>query len=247
MLKPLQGKAFQGPYDVQELLEECGWGGRKGSRTPSGVGLWLRQRRFRDFRAHLGWGRGGLRPISPALVEVVLRNGLGLGEERDERERFLAGWADEGKHLVDPGQEGGPLGGARGGCVRWLAWCLLWIGRRGRRLRALGGGRGSGRNGRRDSSRLPKGRTGAPRARNGGVRKGRGFRWHRGVPGNDSPGHEIDRKANAGARPFRVQAHGSECLTRCVEPTGNSKEGPSREHLHDERGRMGPPNRNRGR
>ncbi len=46
-----------------------------------------------------------------------LCDGLRIGEERDEGEGRLAGWTDEGKHLVDPGQEGGPPGGPGGGEV----------------------------------------------------------------------------------------------------------------------------------
>jgi hypothetical protein len=46
-------------------------------------------------------------------------NRLGIGEERDKGEGGLAGWADEGEHLVDPSQEAGPFGWARKGGIGW--------------------------------------------------------------------------------------------------------------------------------
>jgi hypothetical protein len=79
-------------------------------------------------------GSGSVRGRSEAETAV---GGLGWvhseGRQRDGRERRLTGRAEQGKHLIDPCQEGGPRGGTRGGCVRWLAWRLLWPGRRGRR------------------------------------------------------------------------------------------------------------------
>jgi hypothetical protein len=42
-----------------------------------GVGIWVRQRRFRDFRASLRRGRGGDPGLfSPALIKVVVRDRL---------------------------------------------------------------------------------------------------------------------------------------------------------------------------
>ena len=59
---------------------------------------------------------GGLARLgAPALVEVLFRNGLGLGEEREKRERFLAGGTNQREDFVDPGQEGGPPGRPGGG------------------------------------------------------------------------------------------------------------------------------------
>jgi hypothetical protein len=61
--------------------------------------------------------RGGL-----ADVGEDLGDGLRIGEERDKGEGRLTGWTDEGKHLVDPGQEGGPFGGPAGvGSGGWSA------------------------------------------------------------------------------------------------------------------------------
>jgi hypothetical protein len=73
-------------------------------------------------------GRGRLTDVGEDLGD-----GVGVGKECNERERRLTGGADEGKDFKDPSQEGGPSGGARGACVRWLAWGFLWTGRRGRR------------------------------------------------------------------------------------------------------------------
>ena len=71
-----------------------------------------------------GWmverGRGGLADMGQDLCD-----GLGLGEERDEREEFLAGWTDQGEDFIDPGQESRPPGETRGARVRWMAWRLL--------------------------------------------------------------------------------------------------------------------------
>jgi hypothetical protein len=52
-----------------------------------------------------------------------LGNRFRVDEERDERERRLTGWADEGKDLVDSRQEGGPSGRPGRGGVGWLVWC----------------------------------------------------------------------------------------------------------------------------
>jgi len=86
-----------------------------------------------DFGRAYGGAGGPERAGVPALIEVVFRNGLGLGKERDEREGSLAGWTDQGEHFVDPRRKGGLPGGPRGGCIPWLAWWLLWFGRRSRR------------------------------------------------------------------------------------------------------------------
>lgn len=48
-------------------------------------------------------GRSGLTDMGQDL-----RDGLRIGQERDEGEGRLAGWADEGEDFIDPGQEGGP-------------------------------------------------------------------------------------------------------------------------------------------
>jgi hypothetical protein len=61
------------------------------------------------------WRGGGLIDVGEDSVD-----GLRVGEECDEGEGSLAGWTDEGKHLVDPGQEGGPFGEPGGGGVGWL-------------------------------------------------------------------------------------------------------------------------------
>jgi hypothetical protein len=66
------------------------------------------------------WGRGGL-----ADVGQDSGDGLGVGKEGDERERGLAGGADQGENFIDPGQEGGPPGGPGGGDAGWLGWCRL--------------------------------------------------------------------------------------------------------------------------
>jgi len=47
-------------------------------------------------------------------------DGIGVGQERDERERRLTGGADEGKDFIDPSQEDGPPGGPGGGGVGGL-------------------------------------------------------------------------------------------------------------------------------
>ena len=60
-----------------------------------------------------------------------LCDGLGLGEERDEREWRLAGWTDQRKHFIDPSQQGRPPGGSgRDGIGCFRCWHL-----------GLGGGR----------------------------------------------------------------------------------------------------------
>ena len=70
------------------------------------------------------WGQGGLADMGQDLCD-----GLRLGEERDECEGCLAGWADEGEDLIDPGQQSGPLGWTGGGCIRCLPCGPLWLGR----------------------------------------------------------------------------------------------------------------------
>ena len=61
------------------------------------------------------WGRGGL-----ADVGQNLGNGLRIGEEGNEGEGALTGWADEGEDLIDSSQEGGPSGRPGRGGVGWL-------------------------------------------------------------------------------------------------------------------------------
>ena len=98
----------------------------------------------------LGWapgrmgqrGRGGL-----ADVGEDLGDGLGLGEERDEREGFPAGGTDQGEDLVDASQKRGPPGGPGGGGIRCGRPCPVWLGSRGRggrRERKRGAGELSG-------------------------------------------------------------------------------------------------------
>ena len=72
------------------------------------------------------WGRSGLSDMGQDLCD-----GLRVCEERDEGEGRLAGRTDQGKHLVDSGQEGGPLGGAGGDGVRSLGLWAGWLGRWG--------------------------------------------------------------------------------------------------------------------
>ncbi|MCJ7627524.1 MAG: hypothetical protein MUO50_03950, partial [Longimicrobiales bacterium] len=62
-----------------------------------------------------GRGRGRLTDMGENLGDRP-----GIGEDRNEREGRLAGWADEGKHLIDPSQQSGPPGGPGRGGVRWL-------------------------------------------------------------------------------------------------------------------------------
>ena len=86
----------------------------------------------RHVELGLGWppgwmkerGRRGLPDMGQDLCD-----GLRLGEERDECEGCLAGWADEGEDLVDASQEGGPLGRTGGGGIRCPPFCPLWLGR----------------------------------------------------------------------------------------------------------------------
>ena len=59
-------------------------------------------------------------------------DGLGVGQERDEGEGFLAGGTDQGEDLVDPSQKSGPLGGTEGGGIRCPRLCGLGLGSRGR-------------------------------------------------------------------------------------------------------------------
>jgi hypothetical protein len=74
-------------------------------------------------------------------------DGIGVGQERDERERRLAGGTDEGKDFIDPSLQGGPPGRPGGGGVGGVGWLCLWLGSRGRggcRERKRGTGRLSG-------------------------------------------------------------------------------------------------------
>lgn len=48
-------------------------------------------------------GGGGLADVGQDLCD-----GIRVGQERDERERRVAGGTDEGKDFIDPGQEGCP-------------------------------------------------------------------------------------------------------------------------------------------
>ena len=118
--------------------------------------------RVPDMELGLGRSSGGMDEGGRSgLADVGQDQGDGfrLGEDRDERERRLTGWADEGKDLIDPSQQGRPPGGSgRGdiGCFR--CWQLglgggrrdLWFGRRetveagdlsGQRVVLLGPGR----------------------------------------------------------------------------------------------------------
>jgi hypothetical protein len=90
-----------------------------------------RQRRFRDSRASLRRGRGeDARLFSPALIEVagaaqsVVGNGLGVGEERYEREWRLAGR----EQLINASRESSPLESSpepqEVGSVHGLVWVL---------------------------------------------------------------------------------------------------------------------------
>jgi hypothetical protein len=62
-----------------------------------------------------------------------LCDGLGLGEEGDERERFLAGGADQGEDFIDPSQKSRPPGGTGGGGIRCVRLSPLWLDSRSRR------------------------------------------------------------------------------------------------------------------
>jgi hypothetical protein len=73
------------------------------------------------------WGRGGL-----ADVDEDLSDGFGLGEERDERERFLAGWTDQREDFINPSEKSGPSGRPGGGGVGCPGLCPLWLESRGR-------------------------------------------------------------------------------------------------------------------
>jgi len=76
----------------------------------------------------LGWspggmeerGRGGLADVGQDLAD-----GLGVSQERDQGERFLAGGTDQGEDFIDPGQEGGPSGWPGGGGIRCPRLCAL--------------------------------------------------------------------------------------------------------------------------
>jgi hypothetical protein len=72
-------------------------------------------------------GRSGFTDMGQDLCD-----GLGVGEEGDERERRLAGWTNQGEDFVDPSQEGGPSGRPGRGGVGWLGWCRLCLVRRSR-------------------------------------------------------------------------------------------------------------------
>jgi hypothetical protein len=72
------------------------------------------------------WGRGGLTDVGQDSGDV-----LQVGEERDKGEGFLAGGADEGEDLIDPGQEGGPSGWSGGRGIRCSRLCPLRLGSRG--------------------------------------------------------------------------------------------------------------------
>jgi len=92
----------------------------------------------------LGWASGGMDERGRSGLANVgedLCDGLGLGEERDEGERCLAGGADKREDFIDPGQEGGPVGGENLVCReitglswfsesrrRWGIGCVLWGG-----------------------------------------------------------------------------------------------------------------------
>jgi len=90
-------------------------------------------------KLNLGWAPGGMGERGGGGLADMgkdLCDGLGIGEERDEREGFLAGGTDQGEDLIDPGQEGGPPGGPGGGGIGWLRCWGLWrlgFGRGGRR------------------------------------------------------------------------------------------------------------------
>ena len=88
----------------------------------------------------LGWSSGGMKGRGRGGLTDVgedMSNWLGIRQERDERERFLAGGADQREDFIDPGQEGGPPGGLGRVGIRCLPVRPLWLGRRD-----LGGGRG---------------------------------------------------------------------------------------------------------
>jgi hypothetical protein len=65
----------------------------------------------------LGGSPGGMGERGGGRLADMEQNrgdGIGVGQERDERERRRTGGADEGKDFLDPSQEGGPGEGARG-------------------------------------------------------------------------------------------------------------------------------------
>jgi hypothetical protein len=66
------------------------------------------------------WGRSGLSDMGQDPCD-----GLRIGQKGDERERRLAGGTEEGKHFIDPSQEGGPSGRWGRGGVGWLGWRRL--------------------------------------------------------------------------------------------------------------------------
>jgi hypothetical protein len=74
-------------------------------------------------------GRGRLADMGQDLCD-----GLGVGEERDEGERFLAGGTDQRKHFIDPSQQGGPPGWPGRGGVGWFRCGNLGLGGGGRDL-----------------------------------------------------------------------------------------------------------------
>jgi hypothetical protein len=83
----------------------------------------------------LGWAPGGVDQRGRSGLSDMgqdLCDGLGLGEERDKGERFLAGGTDQREDFIDPSQKSGPPGWPGGGGIRCPPLCPLWLGSRGR-------------------------------------------------------------------------------------------------------------------
>jgi hypothetical protein len=56
-----------------------------------------------------------------------LGDGLGVGQERDKREGFLAGGTDQGEDFIDSSQKSRPPGWPGGGGVGCPRLCPLWL------------------------------------------------------------------------------------------------------------------------
>ncbi len=107
---------------------------------------------FPTVRPHvefgLGWSPGGVdQRGGGGLADMGqdLDNRVGIDEERDERERRLAGGTDQREDFIDPSQKSGPPGCPGGGGIRCPRLYPLWLGSRGRGgcRERKGGGPGS--------------------------------------------------------------------------------------------------------